>query len=366
MKGARGFRTTWLSSMFSSTITKIWSKAGAAAAGVTAGADPPASSDVDTRTDPSARMRRTLARLPLQLTKLWDGGPDQLDPDDGGQDAQHEADGRSAAEVQQELRTDDAGQGVRGVEHRDGDGRFPLLGKGRREPIVDHFDEDAAHLFERALAAGAVGVVVGDLEDRGGRLGRDLQIVDDHRGIDVHVQPVDDRGGHAVALHQVAHGLRVDLGRVGHVRLEEGIRLPDHDLHGGAVDGMLVLGVDGGGRDADGHHEHHKPRLAEQRADVHCCGSRALQSEAGPTIDGNARLRATIIHGVRLVSGESVAETSANPSSPMASAAAIDAEKPSLASRATRAVWTRDQPPTARMLTKRRTPGIPSSTRDST
>src|SRR5258708_38591458 len=104
MKGAWGFRTTWLSSMFSSTITKMWSKAGAEAAGGTVGADPAPSRDVERRTAPRARMRRTLDRLPLQLTQLGDGRADQLDADEGGQNAEDEADCGGAPEVQQRRR----------------------------------------------------------------------------------------------------------------------------------------------------------------------------------------------------------------------------------------------------------------------
>src|SRR5205823_846663 len=153
---------------------------------------------------------------------------------------------------------------------------------------------------------------------------------------------------------------------VGHVRLEERVRLPHDHLHGGPVNGMLLLGVDRGGADTDHHHDRDQPRLAEQRAKVHGSVSRSPQRRAGPTIDGSARLSATIIQGVRLVSVESVVETSAKPSSPMASAAAIDAEKLSLATRARREVLTSDQPAARSTPEKRRTPGMPSSTRDST
>jgi len=100
MKGACGFATTWLSSMFSSTITKMWSKAGAEAAGGMVGAEPPASSDVESRTNPSARIRRTLDRLPPQLAQLRDSRPEHLDPDDRRQDAEHEAQRGGSPEVQ--------------------------------------------------------------------------------------------------------------------------------------------------------------------------------------------------------------------------------------------------------------------------
>src|SRR5438132_4009720 len=182
MKGARGFWTTWLSSMFSSTITKMWSKAGAEAAGGVAGADSPASSDVESRTKPNARMRRTLERFALQLAQLGNGRPAHLDPDDRGQDAQDEPERGGSPEVQEGLGAHHAGQRVGGVEDGDGDRRFSLLGEGRRQPVVDRLDEDAANLFEGALAAGGIGVVVGDLQHRGGGLGGDLQVVDDHRG----------------------------------------------------------------------------------------------------------------------------------------------------------------------------------------
>src|SRR5438552_10795407 len=128
---------------------------------------------------------------------------------------------------------------------------------------------------------------------------------------------------------------------------------------------MLELRVAGGGAQADRGDRQRQPRLPQHGANAHGLTSLDRQSRAGPTMAGSARLRPTIIHGLRLVSADRVAARTAKPSSPTARAAPAEALNLSLVIFASRADRTSDRVPAARIPTKRSNPGMPSSTSDS-
>src|SRR2546430_9654483 len=93
---------------------------------------------------------------------------------------------------------------------------------------------------------------------------------------------------------------------------------------------MLELGIAGGGPGADRGDQQHQPRLPQHGANGHRLASLDPQSRAGPTMAGSARLRPTIIHGLRLVSAGTGAAKNAKARSPTARAAPADAPDPSL------------------------------------
>src|SRR2546430_16388136 len=93
---------------------------------------------------------------------------------------------------------------------------------------------------------------------------------------------------------------------------------------------MLELGIAGGGPGADRGDQQDQPRLSQHGANGHRLASLDPQSRAGPTMAGSARLRPTIIHGVRLGSAGRGAGGNAKTSSPTARAAAAAGPNPSL------------------------------------
>src|SRR5437879_6718008 len=116
---------------------------------------------------------------------------------------------------------------------------------------------------------------------------------------------------------------------------------------------MLELRIAGGGPGADRGDQQHQPRLPQHGANAHGLTSLDPQSLAGPIMAGSARLRPTIIHGLRLVSADRVAARTAKPSSPTARAAPAEALNLSLLIFASRADRTSDRVAAARMPTTR-------------
>ena len=107
------------------------------------------------------------------------------------------------------------------IEDGDREGRLSRLDRSRGEPIVDRLDEDAADRLERTKAAGAIRIIVGDVEYRGRRLGRNLEVVGQDGRLDLQLEAVDHRSRDQVALQQVAQRLGVRLRRIRDIGLEE-------------------------------------------------------------------------------------------------------------------------------------------------